>query len=64
MIRGGAYAGDSRGVPLSVGSAAYCGGVSLDETLITVISDQCVDLIAGPQGSKHSGVLYHRRLAT
>lgn len=62
VISGRAHAGDSRGVPLAVGPAAYRGGVPLDEALITVIPDQRVDLIAGLQGSEYTGLLYHWRL--
>lgn len=64
VISGRTHAGDSRSVPLAIGPAAYCGGVPLNEALITVISDQCVDLIAGLQGSKYTGFLYHWRLTT
>lgn len=64
VIRCRAHAGDSWCVPLAIGSAANGGGVSLDEALFTVITDQGVDLIARLHDAKHSSILHHRRLPT
>lgn len=57
-----ACAGDFRRVPLAVGLAAYSWGVTLNEALLTLITEQGVDLIAQFCGPKNSGILHHRRL--
>lgn len=54
-----AGAGDLGGVPLAVGSAAYGGGVSLDEALLAVIAEQRADLISRLQGPEHTSILHH-----
>lgn len=57
-----ACAGDFGRVPLAVGPAAYSGGVSLNEALFTVITEQGIDLVARLHGPKHTSILHHRGL--
>lgn len=62
MVGCGVCACDSGCVPLAIGPTAYSGGVSLDESLFTVITEQGIDLVARLRGSEHASIFQHRGL--